>query len=86
MPKQAAPGPRTATPASAKGAPGKKRSRAVGPGTATTSTNAPAVEVRREPSHAEIAERAYLLYAARAFRDGDPVWDWLNAERELRSA
>lgn len=74
MPKQAATAPRTATKDSAK-PPAKKRARTV---------SAPPVALR-QPSHADIAERAYALYAARGFRDGDPVVDWLDAERQLRA-
>lgn len=73
MPKQAASAPRTPTKDSVK-PPAKKRARTV---TAPPST-------AREPSHSEIAERAHQLYAARGFREGDEVEDWLAAERELR--
>ena len=80
MPKQAASAPSTATAAKA---PGKKRSRAVGKGAAAVTAEP---VLRQEPSHTEISDRAYALYAARGFRDGDPVHDWLSAEQQLRSA
>lgn len=39
---------------------------------------------RREPTKREIAERAYFIYLARGGINGDPVADWVQAERELR--
>jgi hypothetical protein len=38
----------------------------------------------REPSHQEIAERAYALYVARGAHDGGAFHDWVRAESELR--
>jgi len=83
MPKQTSSASRTATPAKASG---KKRSRAVGPGAASSPSVEPVAARPHEPSHDEIAERAYTLYAARGFRDGDAVWDWVSAQQQLRSA
>ena len=40
----------------------------------------------REPSHQEIAERAYALYLARGAHEGGALYDWVNAERELRQS
>lgn len=77
MPKKVASAPRSETTK----APGEKRTRAVGKGAVTAEPMQ-----RQEPSHAEISDRAYGLYAARGFRDGDPVHDWLSAEQQLRSA
>lgn len=37
-----------------------------------------------EPSHREIAERAYYLYLARGAEPGRDFDDWVQAERELR--
>lgn len=37
-----------------------------------------------EPTHEEIRQRAYELFEARGGAPGDPVADWLRAERELR--
>lgn len=37
-----------------------------------------------EPTTEEIARRAYEIYEARGFTDGDSLSDWLQAERELR--
>jgi hypothetical protein len=31
-----------------------------------------------------IAERAYFLYLARGDQDGDPITDWLAAERQIQ--
>jgi hypothetical protein len=39
-----------------------------------------------EPSHDEIAARAYELYLARGSLDGYSEEDWLMAEAELRRA
>ena len=36
-----------------------------------------------KPSHEQIAERAYHIYLERGGHAGDPVEDWLQAEREL---
>ncbi len=40
---------------------------------------------RREPTHREIERRAYFIYLQRGGAPGDPVADWLQAERELRA-
>jgi hypothetical protein len=37
---------------------------------------------RREPTHDQIAERAYLIHVTEA--GGDEIEHWLRAERELR--
>jgi hypothetical protein len=47
-----------------------------------------AEQTATEPSdiderHERIAKAAYLRAAARGFADGDPMRDWLEAEREL---
>jgi hypothetical protein len=39
---------------------------------------------RTEPSKKEIRDRAYYIYLARGGVNGDPVSDWVRAERELR--
>lgn len=39
----------------------------------------------KEPTREEIAARAYDLYLRRGQTPGDPVEDWLQAERELRA-
>jgi hypothetical protein len=43
-----------------------------------------AVAAQHEPSHEEIAARAYELYLARGSLDGYSEEDWLMAEAELR--
>jgi hypothetical protein len=43
-----------------------------------------AVAVTAEPTHEEIAARAYELYLARGSLDGYSEEDWLLAEAELR--
>jgi len=45
---------------------------------------APAHTSRREPSHDEIAERAYFMALEQG--DSDPAENWLRAERELANA
>jgi len=37
-----------------------------------------------EPTEEEIAVRAYHIYLERGEADGDPMNDWLQAERELK--
>ena len=37
-----------------------------------------------EPSHAEVARRAYEIFLSRAGSPGSAEEDWLRAERELR--
>jgi len=39
-----------------------------------------------EPTHDEIATRAFEFYCARGGMGGDALADWLRAECELRSA
>jgi hypothetical protein len=38
------------------------------------------------PSASDIARRAFELYCARGYENGQDVQDWLQAERELREA
>jgi hypothetical protein len=38
---------------------------------------------REQPTQEEIALRAYHIYLERGGTEGDPVDDWLQAEREL---
>lgn len=42
------------------------------------------VRTRSEPTQDEIRSRAYANYVARGRVLGDPLIDWLQAERELR--
>ena len=51
----------------------------------TTSTKAPRVSATTL-NESEIATRAYEIFKARNGEPGDPVSDWLQAERELRTA
>ena len=39
---------------------------------------------RTQPTRREIEQRAYFIYLQRGGNGGDPVADWLRAERELR--
>ena len=38
------------------------------------------------PAHEQISRRAYEIWAGRGFSNGDPIQDWTQAERELKSA
>ena len=42
------------------------------------------VRTKSEPTQDEIRLRAYANYVARGRAPGDPLVDWLQAERELR--
>lgn len=44
----------------------------------------PGTETDPPVSEEEIRLRAYAKYCARGYAPGDPVRDWLEAERELR--
>jgi len=52
---------------------------------ATPHVPAPEAARRREPTRAEITERAYEIYRRRGMTPGNPEADWLQAERELRA-
>ena len=41
------------------------------------------VEITPEERHRRVEVAAYLRAAAREFRGGDPVQDWIEAEAEL---
>ena len=45
-----------------------------------------AAEPRPAPNYGEIALRAYHIYLERGATPGDPMQDWLQAERELAQA
>jgi hypothetical protein len=51
---------------------------------ARSTKSAQANELR--PSACDVARRAYELYCARGYGDGQDIQDWLQAERELREA
>jgi hypothetical protein len=42
-------------------------------------------DARHDPTHAEIAEAAYLRYLSRQGSGGSDFDDWVEAERDLRS-
>jgi len=42
-----------------------------------------AAAVKSRPSQDDIAARAYQIYLERGTTPGDPMQDWLRAEREL---
>ena len=41
---------------------------------------------KARPTHDDIAARAYQIYQERGYTPGDPMQDWLQAERELNAA
>jgi len=55
------------------------------PKTRTSSSPAPrkSSKVKPAPTQDEIALRAYHIYLERGCTPGDPMEDWLQAEREL---
>jgi len=42
-------------------------------------------KAKTAPTHDEIAARAYQIYQERAYTPGDPIQDWLQAEREIKA-
>ncbi len=56
------------------------------PSIATPDVDPPVEAPRIEPTQDEIALRAYHIYLEREGAAGDPVEDWLQAERELTEA
>ncbi len=56
------------------------RTNGIKKGTGPTATIPPA----REPTHEQIKLRAYQIYLARKGAPGNPMADWLQAEREIR--
>ncbi|HUA47009.1 MAG TPA: hypothetical protein VMA77_17380 [Solirubrobacteraceae bacterium] len=53
------------------------------PAVRRTRARKPKVEPR-QPSHTEIAERAYFIHLQESA--ADPLWNWLRAEAELAAA
>jgi hypothetical protein len=43
-------------------------------------------KAKPQPTHEEIALRAYQIYQQRGCTPGDPMEDWLRAEQELLAA
>lgn len=43
------------------------------------------VTLKREPSHIEIASRAFEIYVSRGGEHGHDVSDWSEAERQLKA-
>jgi hypothetical protein len=50
-----------------------------------TSKSSPAASAPRVPTQAEIQKRAFEIYAGRGYAPGNPVADWLEAERQLKA-
>lgn len=74
--------PKDRTPPKAKG---KPKSKAAAPAEATPASagTPPAGGVEAEQRRKLIAEAAYRRAERRGFEQGDPVQDWLEAEREV---
>jgi len=55
------------------------------PKTRTTTSEGPrkTSNAKTGPSRDDIAARAYQIYQERGYTPGDPMEDWLRAEREL---
>ena len=55
--------------------------------TSGTTTKKPRkAAAKTAPTHDEVAARAYQIYQERGYTAGDPMQDWLQAERELSAA
>jgi Protein of unknown function (DUF2934) len=54
--------------------------------TTTKETPKKSPKVAVQPRYDEIALRAYHIYLGRGATAGDPMQDWLQAERELAQA
>jgi hypothetical protein len=77
---------KAATPSRAAKPRASKSTAALKSRTAPESTTAPAMGRSEALSESAIAVRAYEIFIARNGAPGDPVSDWLQAERELRAA
>jgi len=42
-------------------------------------------QARQQPTHDQIARRAFEIYAGRGYTNGNHMQDWLQAERELNT-
>jgi hypothetical protein len=51
----------------------------------TESSAAESATLENQPTHEEIATRAYFRHLSRQGQPGDPVADWFEAERELKT-
>jgi hypothetical protein len=60
-----------------------KTAKSKSPPVPSSETEEPSDALRAAPSHEEIALRAYHIYLERERADGNPIEDWLQAEREL---
>jgi hypothetical protein len=59
------------------------RGRAFSPAELQRDDRAEEEEFEETPLHARIRERAYQIFARRGRIPGDPLEDWLKAEREV---
>ena len=56
------------------------------PDSSTSETNETGEALTLQPTEEEIAVRAYHIYLERGGAEGEPLDDWLQAERELTEA
>jgi hypothetical protein len=56
------------------------------PDSTTSETTETGEALTLQPTEEEIALRAYHIYLDRGSAEGDPLNDWLQAERELTQA
>ena len=56
------------------------------PDSTTSETNETGEALTLQPTEEEIAVRAYHIYLERGRAEGEPLDDWLQAERELTEA
>jgi hypothetical protein len=56
------------------------------PDSTTSETNETGEALTLQPTEEEIAVRAYHIYLERGGAEGEPLDDWLQAERELSEA
>lgn len=54
--------------------------------TTSETTKKPRKATKNAPTHDQVAARAYEIYQERGYTAGDPMQDWLQAERELSGA
>jgi len=54
--------------------------------TTSETTKKPRKAAMTAPTHDQVAARAYAIYQERGYTTGDPMQDWLQAERELSGA
>lgn len=77
---------KTARKTASKAATKKRAATKKAPARRAAVTRAKAVTISAEERHRLIAETAFLKAERRGFKGGDPVEDWLEAEKEVDSS